>query len=77
MSVACPCDVLSRRSILEGQDTLGNHFAGSCVEDVDAEHLVGRATAENLNKAISVLVGSCSRVSTEGEYTLLVRILNC
>ena len=73
VSVACPCNVLGGRTVLEGEDALSDHFTGGCVEDVDAEHLVGRATAENLDEAISVLVGSCSRVSTEGEDTFLVR----
>ena len=41
------------------------------MQDVDTEHLVGGAAAQNLDKTLSVLVGARSGVGAEGEDTLL------
>lgn len=72
MGVASASNILGRGAVFHSEDTLCNHFASVCAQDVDAKHFVCLSASQNLNQTLGVLNGSCARVGAEWEHSLSV-----
>jgi hypothetical protein len=72
VSVRGSGNILGRSTVLECQNTLGNHLTGVGADNVDTENAVGLGISEELDHTVRVGVGLCSRVGREGEGTDLV-----
>lgn len=72
VSVRGSGNILRRSTVLECQNTLGDHLSGVGADNVDTENTVGLGVSEELDHTVRVGVGLCSRVGREGEGTDLV-----
>lgn len=75
VSVARPCNILTRRAVLKRKSALRNHLTGVGADDVYAQETVGLGVGEHLDHTLSVQVGLGSRVGAEGEGADVVRDL--
>lgn len=72
MSVSRPRNILCASTVLHREHSLGDHLSSVGPDDVDTEDLVGLLLGDELDHTLAVLVGLCSRVGGEGEFSNLV-----
>jgi hypothetical protein len=72
VSVRSSGNIFRRSTVLECQNTLGDHLTGVGADNVDTEDTVSLGISEELDHTVRVGVGLCSRVGREGERTNLV-----
>lgn len=67
-----PCDVLRRSPILDRQNTLGNHLARICANDMNPQNAIRLGVRDELDEALGLKIRLGARVGGEGEGAGLV-----
>mmetsp|Transcript_6430 Transcript_6430/g.14612 ORF Transcript_6430/g.14612 Transcript_6430/m.14612 type:complete len:483 (+) Transcript_6430:49-1497(+) len=70
VTVADPCDVLGRATVLHGKRALHDELSGSVAHDVRSKNLIRALLSDELHHTGGVAVGACTRVGHHGERSL-------
>jgi len=62
MCVTCSCQIFRACSILNGDDSLRNHFTSIGSQDMSAKDSIGVFLGQDLDKTFRTTIGSCSGI---------------